>query len=70
MQKTFVTPGGSKTSRTFPSGKPTLPLTVGRQPIIERKISDPSSALPRGERYPIPSFFEYRIKQRDEEADS
>jgi hypothetical protein len=46
------------------SGKPTIPLT-GRQPIIERKITDPSSASPKGERYPIPSFFEYRIKPRD-----
>jgi hypothetical protein len=44
------------------AGKPTMPL--GRQPIIERKISDPSSS-PRVERYPVPSFYEHRIKARD-----
>ena len=44
------------------AGKPTMPL--GRQPIVERKISDPSSS-PKCERYPIPSFFEYRIKPRE-----
>lgn len=46
------------------SGKPTMPFN-GRQPIMERKIADPSSGAPRGERYPIPSFFEYRIKARE-----
>jgi len=50
--------------QAFNSAKPTIPLP-GRQPIIERKISDPSSSSPKGERYPIPSFFEYRIKPRD-----
>ena len=45
-------------------GKPTAPV-AGRQPLIERKITDPSSAFPRGEHYPIPSFFEYRIKPRE-----
>jgi hypothetical protein len=44
------------------AGKPSIPLT--RQPIVERKTSDPSSS-PKGERYPIPSFFEYRIKPRE-----
>ena len=48
-------------------GKPTIPLP-GRQPIIERKITDPSSTSPKGERYPIPSFFEYRIKPRDNDT--
>jgi hypothetical protein len=46
------------------SGRPTMP-SGGRQPMIERKIYDPSSAAPKGERYPIPAFFEYRIKPRD-----
>jgi len=45
-------------------GAPTIPLT-GRQPLIERKLTDPSSASPKGEHYPIPSFFEYRIKPRE-----
>ena len=64
MQKiNFIT-----TTATLPkmisAGKPSIPLTT-RQPIIERKTSDPSSASPKGERYPIPSFFEYRIKPRE-----
>jgi len=46
------------------TGWPTEPV-VGRQPVIERKTTDPSSAFPRGEHYPIPTFFEYRIKPRD-----
>ena len=61
----------STTNATAPQvlnpGKPTIPLP-GRQPIIERKITDPSSTSPRGERYPIPSFFEYRIKSRDNDT--
>jgi hypothetical protein len=52
------------TTQAVHSGKPTMPF-MGRQPIIERKISDPSSASPKGERYPIPSFFEYRMKPKD-----
>jgi hypothetical protein len=46
------------------AGKPTVPAT-GKQPLVERKTTDPSSAFPRGEHYPIPSFFEYRIKPRE-----
>lgn len=46
------------------AGKPSMPV-AGRQPIVERKTSDPSSSSPKGERYPIPSFFEYRIKPRE-----
>lgn len=46
------------------SGRPSMPI-ITRQPIVERRISDPSSTLPKGERYPIPSFFEYRIKARE-----
>ena len=46
------------------NSKPSIPA-ISRQPNIERKISDPSSTFPKGERYPIPSFFEYRIKPRD-----
>jgi hypothetical protein len=48
-------------SQMVHAGRPTIPVS-GRQPIIERKISDPSSSSPKGERYPIPSFFEYRMK--------
>jgi hypothetical protein len=50
-------------TKVISAGKPSIPLT--RQPAVERKISDPSSASPKGERYPIPSFFEYRIKPRE-----
>ncbi|HEU4471757.1 MAG TPA: hypothetical protein VFR58_11770 [Flavisolibacter sp.] len=54
----------SAVSTVVNAGKSSLPKT-GRQAIAERKISDPSSASPKGERYPIPSFFEYRIKARE-----
>jgi hypothetical protein len=55
---------GAGSTQLVNSGKPTMPLS-GRQPMVERKITDPSSASPRGERYPIPSFFEYRMKFRE-----
>ncbi|HVG40507.1 MAG TPA: hypothetical protein VM888_02755 [Chitinophagaceae bacterium] len=39
--------------------------TANTEPAnVDRKNPDPSSVV-RSERYPIPSFFEYRIKQRD-----
>jgi len=47
-----------------PAGKPALYIN-SKQPFSERKISDPSSCNPKGERYPIPAFFEYRIKARE-----
>lgn len=46
------------------NSKPSIPIS-SRQPVFERKISDPSSSSPKGERYPIPSFFEYRFKPWD-----
>jgi len=63
MQKNDVT-NGLTSLQTIKTGKPAMPLS-GRQPFIERKVSDPSSAYPKGERYPIPAFFEYRVKPRD-----
>jgi hypothetical protein len=62
MQKMNLTSAAAST-RLSTAGKPTMPLI--RQTIAERKISDPSSSSPKGERYPIPSFFEYRIKPRE-----
>jgi hypothetical protein len=63
MQKINVNPN-LVTGEVMQTGRPTIPVT-GRQPQAERKMSDPSSSLPRGERYPIPSFFEYRIRARE-----
>jgi len=63
MQKTVMTTTNNS-SQSANSGKPTIPLS-GRQPLVERKLTDPSSASPKGEHYPIPSFFEYRIKPRE-----
>jgi len=63
MQKMNVATGATM-SQAINTSKPTIPL-IGRQSIVERKISDPSSSSPKGERYPIPSFFEYRIKPRE-----
>jgi hypothetical protein len=65
MQQINVTRNsGTAVSLHARAGRPTVPLQ-GRQPIVERKISDPSSASPKGERYPIPSFFEYRIRPKE-----
>jgi len=65
MQKMIVSSGGAAETKLISAGKPSPPLNDGRQPIVERKISDPSSSSPKGERYPIPSFFEYRIRARE-----
>lgn len=44
-------------------GKPAQPF-IGKQPLIERKTADPSSSA-KGEKYPIPSFYEYRVKPKE-----
>ena len=64
MQKMIFSTNASTVPKMISSGKPSMPLMV-RQPLVERKTSDPSSTAPKGERYPIPSFFEYRIKPRE-----
>lgn len=64
MQKMNFSANAATVSRMVNAGKPSMPLMV-RQSFAERKTSDPSSTSPKGERYPIPSFFEYRIKPRD-----
>ena len=64
MQKMNVLTVASKGSQVFSAGKPTIPV-IDRQPGTEKKNADPSSSLPRGESYPIPAFFEYRIKARE-----
>ena len=58
MQKLDSTNYGKPGSQ-FITGKPTIPF-IGRHSIIERKTYDPSSS-PKGERYPIPSFSNYRV---------
>ena len=62
MQTTMTIRNVSAAAQLINTGKPTMPL--GRQPVIERKIADPSSS-PRVERYPVPSFYEHRLKARD-----
>jgi hypothetical protein len=64
MQKMNFSTNAATVPKMMGAGKPSMPL-MARQPFIERKTSDPSSTAPKGERYPIPSFFEYRIKPRD-----
>jgi hypothetical protein len=64
MQKMNFSTTTVASHQVISNGKPSIPLTA-RQPVVERKTSDPSSASPKGERYPIPSFFEYRIKPRE-----
>jgi hypothetical protein len=46
------------------SNKPSMPAD-SKQPILEKRIADPSSSLPREQRYPIPSFFEYRVRPKE-----
>jgi hypothetical protein len=48
------------TSISISSPVPTAPI-VRERPLDERKNCDPSSAH-RTDKYPIPSFFDYRIK--------
>jgi hypothetical protein len=64
MQNFNTQNSAANVSVTFKGGKPSEP-SVGKQPFTEKRISDPSSSAPKGERYPIPSFFEYRIKAKD-----
>lgn len=49
------------------ANKPTVP-TEQKQANMEHRISDPSSTLPKGNRYPIPSFFEYRAKPKEHDS--
>lgn len=62
MQKLNLRPGAAPTVQLSFQGKPTMP--TGRQPMTERRTGDPSST-PKVEKYPVPSFFEYRFKARD-----
>ena len=50
------------TSDNF-SDKPVAPI-IRRQIIQDKKNADPSACVTT-EKYPIPSFFEYRMKPRD-----
>ena len=60
MQKaTTLNPYQNSTTSGI-AGRPTIPS--GRQPLIERKTTDPSSALPRGKGYPVPAFLENRVR--------
>lgn len=65
MQQIILNPNAIA-AQTVSIGKPSHTI-CDKQPWVETKIIDPSSSFPRGERYPIPSFFEYRInpKQHD-----
>lgn len=45
------------------SARPVAPVAT-RQAVSDRRSPDPSSVL-RSDRYPIPSFFEYRMRATD-----
>jgi hypothetical protein len=64
MQKMNLTTNAAPSPGLIGAGKPTMPASA-RPAGSGRKVSDPSSSSPKGERYPIPSFFEYRIKPRE-----
>jgi hypothetical protein len=42
------------------NAKPSAPFSA-RQAVTDRRAPDPSSVL-RSDRYPIPTFFEYRMR--------
>ena len=44
--------------------KPMQPVK-GKNLVAENRFFDPSSSLPRGQCYPIPSFFDYRAIPKD-----
>jgi hypothetical protein len=48
------------------NSKPTAPVN-SRQPQTEKRITDPSSFTPGGRSYPIPSFFNYRAKPKEQD---
>ena len=50
------------TTNSF-TDKPAAPI-ISRHLIQDKKNIDPSACV-TSERYPIPSFFEYRMKPRD-----
>jgi hypothetical protein len=55
----------SKTTAAFLlASKPTAPLSA-KLPYSEKMVSDPSASIPHGRSYPIPSFFEYRAKPKE-----
>ena len=66
MENITVSQKISNFNQMMGQGKPTIPS--GKQPVIERKFCDPSSSYPKGERYPIPASFEYRVKTRELET--
>jgi hypothetical protein len=49
------------------ASKPTAPTNT-KQPLSEKRVSDPSASTPRGKSYPIPSFFEYRAKPKEHDS--
>ena len=53
-----------QTANSFTANAPVFPAT-GRQAVAESRFFDPSSCLPKGRCYPIPSFFEYRANPKE-----
>lgn len=46
------------------NSKPSAPAN-SRQPLAEKRVSDPSAFLPGGRSYPIPAFFHYRSRPKE-----
>jgi hypothetical protein len=66
MQKTGFQKSTASSIQMIGTGRPSLP-SENRSVYFEKKVTDPSSCCPKGERYPIPSFFEDRIRPRENE---
>lgn len=57
--------GGEKpTEKVLLAGLPGSPVN-SKNPSVEKRVVDPSSSDHAATRYPIPSFFEYRIKPKE-----
>lgn len=48
------------------TGKPTAP-SVWQNKKGRHTFTDPSATIPPGRTYPIPAFFEYRSKPKEQE---
>ena len=55
----------NQTANIFATSNPTQPA-ISRHAGAESCVFDPSSCLPKGQCYPIPSFFEYRAKPKEQ----
>ncbi|HVK97165.1 MAG TPA: hypothetical protein VM368_05075 [Flavisolibacter sp.] len=64
MQKTNLGSAANSSAYSMNVNRPTMPL-ISKKVFVEKRTSDPSSSASNSNRYPIPGFFEYRIKAKE-----